>query len=67
MSMVYGYIRVSSDKQTVENQRFEINNFCLKESIVVDGWIEEVSTLIEIISRIKKPNISFLSYFLMMN
>ena len=23
--MVYGYIRVSSDKQTVENQRFEIN------------------------------------------
>lgn len=39
--MVYGYIRVSSDKQTVENQRFEINNFCLKESIVVDGWIEE--------------------------
>lgn len=26
--MEYGYIRVSSDKQTVENQRFEINNFC---------------------------------------
>ena len=26
--MIYGYIRVSSDKQTVENQRFEINNFC---------------------------------------
>lgn len=25
--MTYGYIRVSSDKQTVENQRFEINNF----------------------------------------
>ena len=25
--MVYGYIRVSSDKQTVENQRFEINKF----------------------------------------
>ena len=26
--MIYGYIRVSSDKQTVENQRFEINKFC---------------------------------------
>ena len=26
--MIYGYIRVSSDKQTVENQRFEIKNFC---------------------------------------
>lgn len=27
--MIYGYIRVSSDKQTIENQRFEINN-CLE-------------------------------------
>lgn len=39
--MVYGYIRVSSDKQTVENQRYEISNFCSKENIYVDGWIEE--------------------------
>ena len=39
--MVYGYIRVSSDKQTVENQRFEINNFCKRNSITIDGWIEE--------------------------
>ena len=39
--MFYGYIRVSSDKQTVENQRFEINNFCEKEDIVIDSWIEE--------------------------
>lgn len=39
--MIYGYIRVSSDKQTVENQRFEITNFCNKSNIVVDGWIEE--------------------------
>jgi len=39
--MNYGYIRVSSDKQTVENQRFEILNFCRREGIIVDGWIEE--------------------------
>ena len=39
--MTYGYIRVSSDKQTVENQRFEINNFCKREGLKVDGWIEE--------------------------
>ncbi|MBQ3175087.1 MAG: master DNA invertase Mpi family serine-type recombinase [Bacteroidales bacterium] len=39
--MIYGYIRVSSDKQTVENQRFEINNFCQKHSLKIDGWIEE--------------------------
>lgn len=39
--MVFGYIRVSSDKQTVENQRFEINNFCQREGMSIDGWIEE--------------------------
>ncbi len=39
--MIYGYIRVSSDKQTVENQRFEINNFCSREAMSIDGWIEE--------------------------
>ena len=39
--MVYGYIRVSSDKQTVENQRYEINKFCQRERMVIDGWIEE--------------------------
>lgn len=39
--MIYGYIRVSSDKQTVENQRFEIDQFCTKEGLKVDGWIEE--------------------------
>ena len=39
--MIYGYIRVSSDKQTVENQRFEINKFCEHEALTIDGWIEE--------------------------
>ena len=39
--MIYGYIRVSSDKQTVENQRFEINKFCENEKLKIDGWIEE--------------------------
>lgn len=39
--MNYGYIRVSTDTQTVENQRFEILKFCKREGIVIDGWIEE--------------------------
>ena len=39
--MIYGYIRVSSDKQTVENQRFEIMNFCDRHQLVIDDWIEE--------------------------
>lgn len=38
---VYGYIRVSSDKQTVENQRFEIKQFCEKREMKIDSWIEE--------------------------
>lgn len=39
--MIYGYIRVSTDKQTVENQRYEVNQFCEKNILVVDKWIEE--------------------------
>jgi len=39
--MVYGYIRVSTDRQSVENQRFEIDRFCLKNNLTIDQWIEE--------------------------
>jgi DNA invertase Pin-like site-specific DNA recombinase len=39
--MVYGYIRVSTDKQTVDNQRFEIERFCVENNIVINQWIEE--------------------------
>ena len=39
--MNFVYIRVSSDKQTIENQRYEINKFSQKENIVIDNWIEE--------------------------
>ena len=39
--MTYGYIRVSTDRQTVENQRFEILSFCDKNKLTIDAWIEE--------------------------
>ena len=39
--MNYGYIRVSCDKQTVENQRYEIAQFATRQGIIIDGWIEE--------------------------
>jgi DNA invertase Pin-like site-specific DNA recombinase len=42
--MTYGYIRVSTDKQNVENQRFEIKEFCKKKNIKIDSWIEETIT-----------------------
>jgi DNA invertase Pin-like site-specific DNA recombinase len=39
--MTYGYIRVSTDRQTVDNQRFEIERFCIKNNLTVEQWIEE--------------------------
>lgn len=39
--MVYGYIRVSTDRQTVENQRFEIKRFCKENNLQVGKWISE--------------------------
>lgn len=65
-SMIYGYIRVSTDKQTVENQRFEILEFCKKQNLTVDSWIEEtVSGTVEpnkrmlgtILSCVKKDDL----------
>lgn len=39
--MIYGYIRVSNDKQTTENQRFEIERFAENSGIVIEKWINE--------------------------
>jgi len=39
--MVYAYIRVSSDKQTVENQRFEILKYADSKKVIIDKWVEE--------------------------
>ena len=40
--MIYGYIRVSTDRQTVEKQRYEINQFCKRNLLTVKKWIEEI-------------------------
>lgn len=64
--MNYGYIRVSTDKQTVENQRFEINRFCEKQEIIIDRWIEETISgnkdvekrkLGRLLNRLKKDDV----------
>lgn len=64
--MIYGYIRVSSNKQTVENQRFEINNFCNGREFIVNKWIEETISgtkdvedrkLGKLLKRMKKDDI----------
>jgi site-specific recombinase/resolvase len=40
--MIYAYIRVSTEKQTVENQRFEINNWAQNKHITIDRYVEEI-------------------------
>lgn len=39
--MIYGYIRVSTDKQTTENQRFEIKAYAFNNKMIVEKWIME--------------------------
>lgn len=39
--MNYGYIRISTDKQTTENQRFEIQNFTEKRQMLIHEWVDE--------------------------
>ena len=38
---IIGYIRVSSDKQTLEHQRFEITQFAKQNNLVIDDWVAE--------------------------
>ena len=38
---VIGYIRVSSAKQTLEHQHFEIEQFAKKHDLNIDNWVEE--------------------------
>lgn len=50
--MIYGYIRVSTDHQTVENQRFEIENYCKNNKLSIDKWIEEtISSRVQLKDR----------------
>lgn len=50
--MIYGYIRVSTDHQTVENQRFTIENYCSENNLHIDKWIEEtISSRVQLKDR----------------
>ncbi|MEM6806095.1 MAG: master DNA invertase Mpi family serine-type recombinase [Bacteroidota bacterium] len=40
--MIYAYLRVSSDKQSVENQRFEILKYADSKKLTIDKWVEEM-------------------------
>ncbi|MDR2733394.1 MAG: master DNA invertase Mpi family serine-type recombinase [Spirochaetota bacterium] len=47
--MTYGYVRVSTDKQRVDNQEYEIERFCVKTGLKIDVWVKET------ISGLKEP------------
>lgn len=40
--MIYAYLRVSTEKQTLENQRFEVCNWANDRQITIDEFVEEV-------------------------
>lgn len=42
--MNYAYIRVSTDKQNTENQKFEILKFIDEKKVTIDRWVEETIT-----------------------
>jgi DNA invertase Pin-like site-specific DNA recombinase len=44
---------VSTDKQTTENQRFEITQFAARQCIIVDEWIEETISSTEDLQKRK--------------
>lgn len=39
--MIYAYLRVSTDRQTNDNQRFEITKFATQRNLQIDKWVEE--------------------------
>jgi DNA invertase Pin-like site-specific DNA recombinase len=39
--MIYAYIRVSTNKQSVKNQRFEILKYADTKKVTIDQWVEE--------------------------
>jgi len=40
--MIYAYLRVSTEKQTLENQRFEVSNWAKQRQIEINEFVEEV-------------------------
>lgn len=68
--MNYAYIRVSTEKQTVENQRQEIERFATERNITIDKWIEETVSGIKhsenrrlgaLLRRMKKGDVIIIS------
>lgn len=40
INMIYGYVRVSTQEQSVESQKNSISRYCIEQKLMVDEWIE---------------------------
>ena len=50
---VFAYIRVSTEMQTHENQKYEITNYCKAHGLAVDRWVSEsVSGTVDVSKRL---------------
>lgn len=38
--MIYGYVRVSTQDQSVDSQKNSISRYCVDQKLIVDEWIE---------------------------
>src|SRR5689334_16887721 len=38
--MIYGYVRVSTQDQSVESQKNSISRYCVDQKLIVDEWME---------------------------
>jgi putative DNA-invertase from lambdoid prophage Rac len=68
--MIYAYLRVSTDKQTVENQRYEILKYADIKKLSIDQWVEETASGVksvkdrkvgELLTRMEKGDIFLVS------
>lgn len=68
--MVYGYIRVSTDRQTVQNQKLEIQKYCKIKKYHNINWVSEVVSgtknpskrkLGELLNMVQKDDIIIIS------
>ena len=68
--MIYAYLRVSTDRQTVENQRYEILKYADSKKLSIDQWVQETASGVksvkdrkvgELLTRIGKDDIFLVS------
>lgn len=70
MCKTFAYLRVSTDKQDLENQRLEISSYAERSDMVVDEWLEiEISSrkdirqrrITELLGKLKRGDVLVVS------